>query len=590
MDCVPVRSVCPFGRFSKKVDVKDVSVEQKLWLINEILYHHVDVKILTEKYQFSRTYLPKMVSRFVKDKILRAKVGRPLIFEVEELEKIKEAISATIHNTTAVEFSEILQKERVMKSENIAGVAACSTQIVSRRTRGRCSDRMGLKKGYGEQSTDARDVATANKYNAVSVAAAHYLMMPLTDPNLVINADGTSFQTGGALTDKVCVIYDPDEQKLRGGPLKVSAVKGGSLVAFFIKYYLCMNATGTTAPAIYIIADINMEEGVIDVHPVVGLGVGTDITANGYVVFAKTRSVNEEFYRWWFNNIFVEFVMKLRIIYNIADSIPSYFTLDGEDTQIKPMQTEEMAAKCNELNIVIGKPPASTTSITQPCDAGKCFLSAKTKKKNIKMISDVVEINMTNRLKEMIREHERKVGHAMPAHHVKSAVEGLQLVQYILQTTLRKDIIIESFKITGQYDPTKGGCNVDRILGQCKVPFTVKEVAKVKEVLPHLCTLLKQNGELKEADYEILGFDQGDDPHRDRDNLVLNRRRFVFLHNIQVIAREDKKRQDKVDAEVLRVVKAAKRKADAAAKLASGVVPKKRGKKMILWFLKLSFD
>ena len=138
-------------------------------------------------------------------------------------------------------------------------------------------------------------------------------MMPLTNAHIAINADGTSYQTGGALTDKIRVIYDIEEQKARGGPLKVLPVKGSSLTAYFIKFYLCMNATGTTAPPIYICADDNMKAGVIDVHEVAGLGIGTEVTSIGYVVFAKTRSVNEEFYKWWFTNIYVRFVTDLRI-------------------------------------------------------------------------------------------------------------------------------------------------------------------------------------------------------------------------------------------------------------------------------------
>jgi hypothetical protein len=338
--------------------------------------------------------------------------------------------------------------------------------------------------------TDARAVATANKYNAVSVAVAHYLLMPLTNPHIAINADGTSYQTGGALTDKIQVIYDPEEQKARGGPLKFLPVKGSILTAYSAKFYLCMNATGTTAPPVYICADSNMVDGAIDVHLVRGLGIGTDLTADGYVVFAKARAVNEEFYRWWFVTIYCKFVIDLRVRYNVEDSVPSYFTLDGEDTQIKPLQTQPMVYLCNEHKIIIWKPPASTTSITQPADAGKVFLSSKTKKRNMKSIGEVLEKTKCERLRAMITLHETRVGAKLPCHHVKSCIEGIQCVQYILQTTLRKDIVVESFKITGQYDPLAGGCDIDCILGQCKEPFTAHEVQQVKNALSQLSALM----------------------------------------------------------------------------------------------------
>ena len=37
-----------------------------------------------------------------------------------------------------------------------------------------------------------------------------------------------------------------------------------------------------------------------------------------------------------------------------------------------------MDSICREYNIVVGKPPASTTSISQPLDVGKAFVAAKT--------------------------------------------------------------------------------------------------------------------------------------------------------------------------------------------------------------------
>lgn len=550
-----------------------------MWLIEEVVHHGVQMTYLTERYSLSRNYLSTMIGRYRAGNIVRVSAGRPATFDSPELRKLKSAVSGNAENTTVVDFNAIMQQERVTKVSNLKGTAPCSIPQVSRRTAARLIKRMNLRLGNAEQTTDARAIATANKFNAVSVAAAHSLMMPLTNPHIAINADGTSYQTGGGLTDKVKVIYDPEEQMSRGGPLKVLPIKGSSLTSYFVKFYLCMNATGTTAPPCYICADDNMKEGVIDTYAVNGLGIGTEVTSVGYVIFAKTRSVNEEFYRWWFTNIYVKFVMDLRINYNIPESVPSYFTLDGEDTQIKPMQTSEMANLCRELNIVIGKPPASTTSITQPCDAGKCFLASKTKKRNIKKISDLLEFTMSQRLKDVIKEHETRTGAKMPSHHVKYAIEGLQVVQYILQTTLRRDLIVESFKITGQYDPGEGKVDVDRILGQCKTPFSLKEVAKVKEVLPQLCDLLKKNGELKEKDYEVLGFDEGEHYHADRDKLVLNRRRFVFLTSTEVIASEDKKRQDKVDAGLQRVEKAAKRKIAAEEKKANGGLPKKRAKK-----------
>ena len=66
--------------------------------------------------------------------------------------------------------------------------------------------------------------------------------MVTTSSLLLFNADETSFQSGGGLTELVSVKYLPLDQEMKEGPLKVSAQKGASLVACFIKLRLFCNA------------------------------------------------------------------------------------------------------------------------------------------------------------------------------------------------------------------------------------------------------------------------------------------------------------------------------------------------------------
>lgn len=119
---------------------------------------------------------------------------------------------------------------------------------------------------------------------------------------------------------------------------------------------------------------------------------------------------------------------------------------------------------------------------------------------------------------------------------------------------------------------------MERILGQCKTKFSAEEITKVWALLPVLCKLLKENGELKEKDFkplEMYGLDA--DEKRCRDTLILNRRRFVFLTSPAVIASEIQKKNDKA-ALIDDKDKAAKRKAAAAEKKANPQ-PRKRAKK-----------
>jgi hypothetical protein len=234
--------------------------------------------------------------------------------------------------------------------------------------------------------------------------------------------------------------------------------------------------------------------------------------------------------------------------------------------------------KHTEQYIVIGKPPASTTSITQPADAGAAFIASKTKNKHFKKVGEILDVVMTERIKVVIKLHETKVGNKLPAHRVKGMYESVQTMKYIISTTMRRDIIVQSFEIVGQYDRVTGGCNVEKILGQCKTPFTTEEVTKVWEHLPRLCHILKTKGELAEKDYVPLGIGVVDDGGRCRDDLVVNRRRFVFLTNPAFIASEDLKKENKMSAVKEKKEKAEKRNAAADIKKAKPP-PVKRAKK-----------
>ena len=569
----------PWG--NQRIDLRGVklSCAQKEWLIFEIVYFDKKVNYIRDRYNLNDNTLHKWVRRYKKDKVVHSISGRPRLFSSPEVKKITNEISGKMHNVTEADFAKTFQEYNVSKVMDATGIAKCSVREISRRSLGRIREKADLVRGNAEQNTDARAAATADKRNSISVAVALQLMTRLTRPELLINADGTVFQTSGGLTNSVKVLYNAAAQKSKGTSLKVDAVKGASLTAYFVKFYLCMNATGSTAPPVFILADDHMKESEIDVHLVKGMGIGTDLNADGWVVFAKTRSVNPEFYRWWFTTVFCKFVLDLKIRYNINNDVVCFFTLDGEDTQLKPMKTADVRMKCEELNIVIGKPPASTTSTTQPCDVGKVFLGAKTKKRHIKSNDSVQEFTMTETLKEMIKKHEAIVGKKMKGNHASAAVKGLQTALYSLQTTLRKDIIVESFEKTGQYDRVTGGCNIDTILGQCKSKFTTEEVQLVWEHLPKLCDIMKRNGELKEKDYDTLGIGiMSEDQNTCRDNLVLNRRRFIFLTNPALIVSEEQKRLDKLTAIDDKAEKAGKRKA-AADERKANPKPKKIAKK-----------
>lgn len=251
----PTRLVNPFGRGSPDLSKKRLSISEKTWLIHEIKYHEKTASDLGLNYHLNRKSISQWLSTYSKNGFLQESRGRPCAFLSADLDYIKKSVSAKVYNTKTADFRHEMQSEYEKKVVSLSGIAKCSVKVLSDRTSKRYTEKMKLKVGNAEQTTDARAVATADNLNAVSVAAARFLMMPLTSPHLAINSDGTSFQTGGGQTELVQVVYDPEVHKENNKPLKVLPEKNVSLVAYFVKFYLCINATGSSAPPVYIVAE-----------------------------------------------------------------------------------------------------------------------------------------------------------------------------------------------------------------------------------------------------------------------------------------------------------------------------------------------
>lgn len=197
----------------------------------------------------------------------------------------------------------------------------------------RLDDELGFVNKNAEKTTLARAAAVSDIRNLATFIAANHYMVPITNSNLIMNADATQCLTSGEAKRKVKV------KVLKGrntsdDPLKVLPTDKDSLTAFFIKYYMVIGAGGSLAPPIFIVADENMTEGRINVHEVHGLGIGVDPSSLGYVVFCKSRTLCHLFYTWLIESVIVPYVANIKISKNLDQDSVCWFTLDGESKQI----------------------------------------------------------------------------------------------------------------------------------------------------------------------------------------------------------------------------------------------------------------
>ena len=370
----------------------------------------------------------------------------------------------------------------------------------------------------------------------------------------MINADATQCRTSGEITRKVRVKVNKGRNSSID-PMKVLPVKNESLTAFFIKYYMIFSAGGSLAPPIFIIANDDMKEGVINVQKVNGLGMGVDPNPIGYLVFCKSRGLCHEFYEWMLNEIVVPYVNKIKLHKSLNNDSTSWLTLDGESKQIIPMMKEGSQMILNDNNIIVTKPPGSTSHVTQPADVGKVFKAIKTT--IVGLFDDNLNDNdFKDEIMIKIKCHEESNMKNMIAAYRQKICTGLMKMHRAINKVINPDIIRESFAETGMYDPSTHTYNLEKMISKHKVPMAADEKLHFVESIPKLARIIGDKGQLSEAALTRAGLPET----TIKDNKTLIQQRTVFLTNPAIVQEEKRKADIRNEAKAAATIKANKRK------------------------------
>ena len=338
-----------------------------------------------------------------------------------------------------------------------------------------------------------------------------------------------------------------------------------------------------------------------------------------HIVFCKSRVPCEAFYTELFNRVLVPFFQKRRKAAEFVDpstkDIPIFFTLDGEKVQLTIYEKQEIRDMLDLLKVVVGKPPASTTAITQPCDHSSCFKSPKTKLEGIhdrhfadndhrfgilsvvfrvhfeRMMAlppDEVEEEETEEVAaEKLREAllsedygtspevDASTGKKkMSSSHVTSAKYGLLRIQRALDTALTPKVIMKAFLNCGIQRDTNPNYIFDTLFVKAKI--TNEDKMLFCKHLKGLKQEMLTNGEISDEYMDRIGFPQST---TSKDDLILPRRRSCILTNLELVAREAAKREAKEQKEKEAADKKAAKATKRAANQSGQSAPKKRGKK-----------
>lgn len=532
-----------------KIDVSTITADEKQYIGQSIADGKTTAKQFRKLYHISESTLSKWKKVASNGGKFSEGTGRPSSFDEETRAYARQLLEAKNFNITFDTFVESL-KEFIQNR----GIPQSMPVMKSFKN---LLDELGAKTGFAEEITQARYDAVRDIRNIVSFAAMNSSRVGESIPQLIMNMDSTQFGVGKT-NNKVEVVYLGNREEL--GTLKAQPqLSNFGGVCYFIKFYLLITAFGWAADPVFVIADDSMIKGQLDVYEVPEFGVSTTVGCKGYIVFCHSRAASLEFHDWFNNSILVPFVAQIRDLNEGYKNIPCWYQLDGEPIQMQAVTNKKAIETFNAFNIKVGKPPASTTAITQPCHVGKCFLGSKSALKGINdcdVEDDVLMPSLTKVFKDHITKYSRSKGavesntdmdvedeleehqqtaptkQRMSPSHVKMAKIGLLRIRAALPSGIKSNTIKDSFKLTGVYP----FC-LETILNNCKSVITNEQRVTIADAMPQLVASFEATGQFKEKDFHDLNIGEGVKRGKPKDQLPLWRRRSVEITHAAV-ARE----------------------------------------------------
>jgi hypothetical protein len=207
-----------------------------------------------------------------------------------------------------------------------------------------------------------------------------------------------------------------------------------------------------------------------------------------------------------------DFAQKLRTAWVLTIDAPAWFQLDGEAIQIAPFKDPATVEHFGNYCIICGKPPASTTEVTQPCDCGNCFKGSKTCFKDIKDADTPLDHLMVAGLKAVIAQHyattknpgraeeeeeeepsckviTKKPKTSMTSSHRHCVLYGLLRIQKAISKSISRSTVQDSFRLAGIYP-----FSLKQIMSNCKTDMNYADLNEIEGAIPALAKLIVKQG------------------------------------------------------------------------------------------------
>ncbi len=510
---------------------------QKIWLGRAAKAKRGAIKALSRRFCLKESLLKKYRHCVNHATILHDNNGRPSALTPSAEKQLIKSVTNSHYQVRLEDFPKLMF-EQVRESKKERGSLGATEGHISRTTMKKYVKKLKLNIKNAECTTKARYTACIEIRNAVTFAACCSNLSKNTHPALILNMDASQFTLGGNGHKLVKIITAGTPTSLKCLPVEG---KYQNTMAFFIKYYLFISASGLIGHPVFVISDARMKKDAIDTYVIEGLGVGSGIEECGYVIFCKKRTGNIGMYSFINEHVMVPLIRSIRDKYDLPkERYPASVQMDGEQVQIDIYKHKTVLQMLKNEHINVIKSPSSTTEIFQPCDLGNCFKSAKAINKRIQDEDVDIDSPTFKLVSKMYEDHETYVNVTtrMPATHKRMGKYGLLRLQTSLNIALNSKLVRDSFSTSGI-----SFFNLRKLCLQMKMEVSDADIQRIEANLPALEDLFEEFGEISDSKLEELGIVPPQ--QKTVDHLITTRRRAIELTHPAHRSNEDDKAKRK---------------------------------------------
>jgi hypothetical protein len=423
---------------------------------------------------------------------------------------------------TTDEVKDLLEKKWRETCIARGGNGLDSERGLSRNTIRKYYKAIQLNKEAGQRTTEARKKAAMDLRNYLTAAVMHAACTTGLSWHCIANMDATQFTL--KFTNQLQLV------SAKGGTDKNPTTRTESdALHLIVKQYFLVSAAGYLAPPLFTLANENISTESFVLLEIPGLGFSFDTLQSGYIAFCNSRRGSDELNRWLFSEYVPGFAKTCKARAPNMDRF--YLVIDGEATQLQPLDEGQLQHKFRQENIDLAKGPASCSGVCgNALDCGNLFKAVKGRLGKKAGIGQTQSVN--SELEGLLDQQLKSIESLdLSADKRRKISTGLVHLLYQERAVLNFHLLNDGFRKIGMIGDDVQS-RIRKTLSCCPnyniIPNS--QIELIYNSFDQLVNKFQQQGELTESDMNDLGImGECKAPITDKNKLVLSRQRAVLL-------------------------------------------------------------